>query len=118
MSGSEQQSPQTHQGKEMSQLSFVSLWYPFCSDPSSTLVLYSSLLPFATPKPLCYDFRGSGFQAVQVEHSGLLTTSQDILEMHDVLSDPCVTGSAVLHMQKLFLVVHMAGLKYICIDLF
>lgn len=84
----------------------------------SQLLHYSSLLPFATPKSLCYDFRGSGFQAVQVEHSGLLTMSEHILEAHDVLSDPCVTGAAVLHIQKSFRDVHMAGLKYIYTDLF
>lgn len=44
--------------------------------------------------------------------------SEHILEAHDVLSDPCVTGAAVLHIQKSFRDVHMAGLKYIYTDLF
>lgn len=71
MSGSEQSGPQPTRAK-----TFPHCPLRPCDIPSaqihSRLLGRSSLLPFATPKSLNYDWKGSGFKAIQVEHSGLL----------------------------------------------
>jgi len=71
MSGSEHEGPQPTEAKKFPNCPLQPYDIP-SSQICSRLLCHSSLLPFATPKSLNYGLKGSGFKAIQAEHSGLL----------------------------------------------